>query len=73
MIVTKLQAKNKNRKESYMENSNTTIESVIAEERKAYFKEWRAKNKDKVKQHNQNYWRKRAEQKLAEQQKAGDE
>lgn len=48
-----------------MKNTNATIESVIAEERKAYFKEWRAKNKDKVRQHNQNYWRKRAEQRIA--------
>ena len=27
-----------------------------------YQRKWRAKNKDKVKQYNQNYWQKKAEQ-----------
>lgn len=30
--------------------------------KRAYEREWRAKNKDKVKQYNQNYWQKKAEQ-----------
>ena len=33
-----------------------TIEELALEERKKYFKEWRAKNKDKVKKHQQTYW-----------------
>ena len=32
----------------------------INQTRRAYFKEWRAKNKEKVKLHNQNYWLNRA-------------
>lgn len=43
-----------------------TIEEIAREERLAYFREWRAKNKDKVKQHNATYWLKRAKRRLAE-------
>ena len=35
-----------------------------------YQREWRAKNKDKVKQHNQNFWSKKAQQ-LQDGQKIG--
>lgn len=34
--------------------------NVANEMRKAYQKEWRAKNKDKVKEYNQRYWLKKA-------------
>ncbi len=30
------------------------------EERREYFRQWRAKNKDKVKKYNQCYWERRA-------------
>ena len=40
---------------------------MIAQERRDYMKSWRAANKDKVKKHNANYWRRRVEKKLAEQ------
>lgn len=43
-----------------------TIEEIAREERLAYFKEWRANNKDKVKKHNQTYWQKRAKRKIEE-------
>ncbi len=43
-----------------------TIEELAREERLAYYKKWRAKNKDKIKQHNANYWRKKAEQRQGE-------
>ena len=43
-----------------------TIEERMLEERKAYFKQWRANNRDKIREHNQNYWRKRAEKKQME-------
>ena len=35
-------------------------EDEIMELKRAYQREWRAKNKDKVKQHNHNYWAKKA-------------
>ena len=38
-----------------------TIEELAREERLAYFREWRANNKDKVKQHQATYWQRRAE------------
>ena len=43
-----------------------TVEEIAREERLAYFREWRAKNKDKVKKHNATYWEKRAKRILAE-------
>jgi hypothetical protein len=44
-----------------------SIEQLAAEERREYFRQWRAANKDKVKRHNQAYWQRRAEKKLKEQ------
>jgi len=46
--------------------SNKITEELIIQTRKEYFKQWRAKNKDKVKKNNQNYWKRKAEQKLKE-------
>ena len=43
-----------------------TIEELAREERLAYFREWRANNKDKVKKHNTTYWQNRAKRRLAE-------
>ena len=43
-----------------------TIEELAREERLAYFREWRANNKDKVKKHNATYWEKRAKRIIAE-------
>lgn len=44
--------------------SEHTIEELAKAERKAYFKEWRANNKDRVKAHNATYWKKRVIQKM---------
>jgi hypothetical protein len=55
-----------------MNNENRLNEELMSVERRAYYKEWRAKNKDKVKRHNQNFWRKRVELK-AETLKGGDD
>lgn len=33
-----------------------------SEIRKAYLREWRAKNKDRVKQYNERYWQRKAEE-----------
>ena len=40
------------------------MQELIREEKADYFKKWRAANKDRVKQHNENYWKKKAEQRL---------
>jgi len=45
------------------------IDAMIREEKREYLRNWRAANKDKVKQHNEAYWRKRAERRLEEQRK----
>ena len=42
-----------------MTNSQNT--NKAAEARRAYYKRWRAANKDKVKQYNETYWQRRAE------------
>ena len=44
------------------------LDDIARVERLAYFKAWRAANPEKVKRHNDNYWRKRAERKLLENQ-----
>ena len=41
-----------------------SIEEIAREERLAYFKEWRANNKDRVKKYNATYWQKRAAEKV---------
>lgn len=52
-----------------MEKAKDTASILSAEEaRRAYYKEWRAKNRDKVKRYNKNYWEKCA----AKQQKNSD-
>lgn len=43
-----------------------TLEAAAKEERLKYFREWRRKNADKFRKHNQNYWIKKAEKKLKE-------
>jgi len=42
---------------------STELDEKAKQERRAYMKEWRSKNKDKVKKHQQNYWLKKAMQK----------
>ncbi|MDD4592240.1 MAG: hypothetical protein PHG06_17710 [Parabacteroides sp.] len=41
-----------------------TINQLAAEERRKYHRQWRAANKDKVKRHNDTYWKRRAEKNL---------
>ncbi|MBP3284389.1 MAG: phosphatase [Clostridia bacterium] len=43
-----------------------TLKEAIAEARKSYFKKWRVKNKDKIKEANERYWMKKALEKLKE-------
>ena len=38
------------------------IDEEAVKVRRAYFKEWRLKNKEKIRRHNLNYWRKKAMQ-----------
>ena len=47
--------------------SDKKLEELAAEERREYFRRWRAANPEKVKRNNANYWRKRAEKRLREQ------
>ena len=37
-----------------------TLEERAKEERREYFRQWRAKNKDKVRENNRRYWERRA-------------
>lgn len=43
-------------------DTETELTAQEREARAKYFREWRAKNRDKVKAYNQRYWRKRAAQ-----------
>jgi len=38
----------------------TELDLKVAEARKAYFKAWRAKNKDKTADHRRRYWERKA-------------
>ena len=51
-----------------MENAKS-LEELAKETRREYFKNWAAKNKDKIKKNSENYWLRKAEQRL----KAGGE
>ena len=46
------------------DNSKEMLELDIVQERREYFREWRKNNPDKVKAHNQNFYKKRAEKRL---------
>lgn len=39
----------------------TGMSDVAKESRRAYYKAWRAKNKDRIRDYNARYWAKRAE------------
>jgi hypothetical protein len=47
------------------------IERLAAEERKAYFKAWRAANKEKTAEHRRHYWEKKALERLNAEQNKG--
>ena len=49
----------------FINSNKKSIDEIAREERLAYFKNWRANNKNKVTKHNENYWRKKAEQRLS--------
>lgn len=53
---------------------NKTIEELAREAQRAYQKEWRAKNRDKVAAINRRYWEKKAAEEIARRQmKQNDE
>ena len=45
----------------------SNIDEQVKAERREYQRKWRAANPDKTKKHQEDYWRRRAERKLAEQ------
>ena len=44
-----------------------SLEELAREERREYFRQWRSKNKDKVRESNRRYWEKRAAKKVEKQ------
>ena len=53
--------------------TNAEVERVAAEERKAYFKAWRAANKEKTAEHRRRYWEKKALERLNAEREATNE
>ena len=53
--------------------SEKDLEQLIRAERNAYSREWRAKNKDRIKQHNADYWKRRVLKTLEAQKEAEQE
>ncbi len=41
------------------------LDELVVQARRAYYKKWRAENKDKVAQHNRNFWARKAQAALA--------
>lgn len=52
-----------------MDNTMTDkeVENLIKEEKREYARQWRKNNKDKVKETNKRYWKKKVLKKLKEQ------
>ena len=46
------------------------LEELARQEEREYKKAWRAKNKDRVRQYNADYWKRRVEKRLQEQKEA---
>ena len=40
--------------------TDVEMQKAITEEKRQYHKQWRDKNKDKIKKYNENYWKKKA-------------
>jgi hypothetical protein len=47
------------------------LERAAAEERKAYYREWRAANKEKTAEHRRHYWVKKALERMNAEQNKG--
>jgi hypothetical protein len=62
------ESRKRKKKEVRIMNAKIIAETA-AEERREYMRKWRAANKDKVKKHTDDYWKRRAEMKLAKQEK----
>lgn len=41
-----------------------TLDQMVLEEKRDYFRKWRAENRDKVKKYNEAYWEKKVTRKL---------
>lgn len=63
--------KNKINEKEALKMATPTLEELAAEERREYFRQWRAKNKDKVRENNRRYWERKAEKKAQAEQEAG--
>jgi hypothetical protein len=66
---------NKKRKRNFgggfMARESLGVIDAATQARRAYQREWRAKNKDKVRKHNKAYWAKKGNELLKEKQKEG--
>lgn len=54
-----------------MSNVSTNLDQLARIERLEYFRRWRAANKDKTRQHTENYWRRRAEKRQKKEEQNG--
>lgn len=47
-----------------------TIEEMAMQERREYMRKWRANNKERIKKHQSDYWKRKAEQRAKAEQQA---
>ena len=55
-----------------MQKGQNGMENVGTQNRREYYRKWRANNKDRIREYNARYWAKRAER-MAQEQTAGKE
>ena len=73
MIVAQIKCARKRKRKYFLRGDN--VDASARESRKKYYAEWRAKNRNKVKEYNARYWAKRAEREAkvgGHEQKEGD-
>lgn len=48
-----------------------TVEELAKQEKREYFRKWREKNKDKIRENNRRYWERRAARRMEEEKADG--
>jgi hypothetical protein len=66
IIAKKMRNCNKKKKKGVVFLTEQELMDMARQERNRHLREWRANNKDKVKEYNERYWIKKAEKSLAE-------
>ena len=50
----------------FMQKEKANLNDLIRKEKLQYFKDWRSRNKEKIKNYNKTYWERKCRRKLSE-------